>query len=186
MQQSGEHRIGAPIAEVWRALNDLDVLQQCIEGCQSMVRLGDDAFEARIKAVIGPVSAVFIAEIKQTELQPPHACTLVGQVKGGAAGFGKGQASIDLAEEQGVTVLRYEVEGSVGGKLAQVGQRLINGVARKMADRFFARFSEIVAPAAEVAAAPPSAPAPRKSRAAIFIAAAAAVAVILVYLLLKR
>jgi carbon monoxide dehydrogenase subunit G len=158
MQQSGEHRIAAPSDKVWRALNDPGVLQACIEGCQSMVKVGEDAFQARIKAQVGPVSAVFDAEVTLADLDPPHACTLVGRAKGGAAGFGKGEAKVSLSEDGGATRLRYEAEGSVGGKLAQVGQRLVDGVARRLAEQFFARFGELVgAPAAPTPA--PSTPA---------------------------
>ena len=154
MQQSGEHRIGAPMATVWRALNDPDVLCRCIEGCQSMERVADNAFKAAVKARVGPVSALFTADVTLTDVDPPHAYTLQGAVKGGPAGFGKGTARVRLSEADGGTLLSYDVEGSVGGKLAQVGQRLIDGAARKMADDFFARFSEAVAPAAAPSAEP--------------------------------
>jgi carbon monoxide dehydrogenase subunit G len=149
MQQSGEHRIAAPIDEVWRALNDPEVLARCIDGCEQMERVGEDAFQARVRAKVGPVSAVFTGEVTLADLDPPHAYTLQGSVKGGPAGFGKGAAKVRLTEDgPGATVLRYDVEGSVGGKLAQVGQRLIDGAARKMADDFFAAFSAAVAPPA--------------------------------------
>lgn len=165
MRQTGEYRIGAPAEEVWRALNDPQVLQRCIEGCQSMTRTGEDAFAAEVKARVGPVSALFSAEVRLADLDPPRGYTLQASVKGGAAGFGKGTARVALAGDGGVTVLTYEVEGNVGGKLAQVGQRLIDAAARKMADDFFERFRDIVAPpppepvaepAAESRAAPAS------------------------------
>jgi carbon monoxide dehydrogenase subunit G len=146
MQQSGEYRIGAPREAVWRALNDPDVLAQCIEGCEAMTRTGDDAFQAKVKARIGPLSATFDADVKLADLDPPNGYTLLASVKGGAAGFGKGTAKVALADDGAATVLRYDVDGSVGGKLAQVGQRLIDGAARKMADDFFAKFGEMVAP----------------------------------------
>jgi carbon monoxide dehydrogenase subunit G len=161
MRQSGEYRIGAPADAVWRALNDPEVLSQCIEGCQSLTRLGDDAFAAVVKAKIGPLSAVFNAELKLADLDPPHGYTLEANVKGGAAGFGKGTARVSLSEEGPETILRYDVDGSVGGKLAQVGQRLIDAGARKMADDFFARFGEIVAPSPT---APAEATAPQISK----------------------
>jgi carbon monoxide dehydrogenase subunit G len=148
VQQSGEYRIGAPRGEVWRALNDPDVLARCIDGCLAMNRVADDAFEATVKARIGPVSATFKADLKLTDLDPPQAYTLNAHVKGGAAGFGKGLARVELVEEEASTLLRYTVEGSVGGKLAQVGQRLIDAAARKMADDFFGAFGEAVAPGA--------------------------------------
>ena len=146
MQQSGEYRIGAPREVVWRALNDPDVLAKCIDGCLAMTKTADDAFEATVKAKVGPVSATFKADLKLTDIDAPSAYTLNASVKGGAAGFGKGVARVRLAEDGAVTVLRYEVEGNVGGKLAQVGQRLIDGAARKMADDFFGSFGQAIAP----------------------------------------
>ncbi len=157
MRQTGEYRIGADIDAVWRALNDADVLSRCIDGCQSMTKVGDDAFAATVKAKVGPLSATFTAEVQLADLDPPHAYTLKASVKGGAAGFGKGEAKVSLSEDAGATLLRYAVEGNVGGKLAQVGQRLIDGAARKMADDFFAKFGEIVAPGASGKTAEPPA-----------------------------
>ena len=148
MQQTGEYRIGAPRVAVWEALNDPEVLARCIDGCQSMERAGDGAFAARVKAKIGPVSAAFNADLELTDLNPPESYTLNASVKGGAAGFGKGVARVALSAEGDATVLRYTVEGSVGGKLAQVGQRLVDAAARKMADDFFSRFGQEVAPGA--------------------------------------
>ncbi|HEV7157829.1 MAG TPA: carbon monoxide dehydrogenase subunit G [Caulobacteraceae bacterium] len=188
MQQSGEHRIAAPIDKVWRALNDAKVLQACIDGCQSMVKVGDDAFAARIKASIGPVNAVFDASVTLADLDPPHACTLVGSVKGGAAGFGKGEARITLAEDGEATRLRYAAEGSVGGKLAQVGQRLVDGVARKTADQFFARFGAVVG-APEQLSEPAPEPAPGRPVVrpwAIIIALAILAAICLYWLATRR
>ncbi len=146
MQQTGEYRIEATREKVWLALNDPQVLAQCIEGCQSMTKVADDAFTTSVKAKVGPVSATFGADLKLTDLDPPSGYTLNASVKGGAAGFGKGTARVSLADDGGVTILRYQVEGNVGGKLAQVGSRLIDGTARKMADDFFRKFGEVVAP----------------------------------------
>ncbi len=156
VQQTGEYRIAAAREKVWLALNDPDVLAQCIEGCQGMTKVADDAFTTSIKAKVGPVSATFSADLNLTELNPPSSYTLNGSVKGGAAGFGKGAAHVSLVEDGGATILRYQVDASVGGKLAQVGSRLIDGAARKMADDFFRKFSELVAPGQveRVAAAP--------------------------------
>jgi len=145
MEQSGEHRIEAPATAVWAALNDPDVLARCIAGCQSMEKLSDTEFRAKAKARVGPVSALFDAELTLSDLDPPHAYTLSGQVKGGAAGFGRGSARVELVEDGGATLLRYQVRGSVGGKLAQIGSRLVEGSARKLADDFFAAFAEIAA-----------------------------------------
>ncbi|MDB5482373.1 MAG: hypothetical protein JWO83_3426 [Caulobacteraceae bacterium] len=174
MRQSGEYRIGAPADAVWLALNDPEVLSQCIDGCQSMNRTADDAFAATVKAKIGPLSAVFTADVRLADLDPPNAYTLEASVKGGAAGFAKGTARVSLTEEGRETLLRYDVEGNVGGKLAQVGQRLIDAAARKTADDFFARFGEIVAPAGKAAAA--AAPAPRPKLLASILFAVAAIA----------
>jgi carbon monoxide dehydrogenase subunit G len=165
VRQSGQYRISASRDVVWLALIDPDVLVQCIDGCQSMSRVGHDAFEASVRAKIGPLSAVFAAEVKLTELDPPESYSLHASVKGAAAGFGKGHAKVKLAEDGGATVLSYEIDGTVGGKLAQVGQRLIDGVARKMADDFFAKFSELMTPAVGQAAGSPAvANAPGRSK----------------------
>ena len=146
MQQTGEYRIAAAREKVWAALNDPDVLAQCIEGCQSMTKVAEDAYTTSIKAKVGPVSATFGAELNLSDLDPPSAYTLNASVKGGAAGFGKGSARVTLVDDGGATILRYQVDGNVGGKLAQVGSRLIDGAARKMADDFFRKFGELVAP----------------------------------------
>ncbi len=148
MRQSGEYRIAATAETVWRALNDPEVLARCIDGCESLTRVGDDAFAAVVKARIGPLSATFTGEVKLADINPPVSYTLMVSAKGGAAGFGKGTAKVLLSESGGETLLGYQIEGAVGGKLAQVGQRLIDGAARKMSDDFFAKFVEIVAPAA--------------------------------------
>lgn len=187
MQQVGEYRIEAPAKVVWDALNDPEVLARSIDGCESMERIGADAFKAKVRARVGPVSAIFEAEVAITEADPPHAYKLTGAVKGGPAGFGKGSAKVNLSEEGAATVLRYEVEGSVGGKLAQIGQRLIDASARKMADDFFGRFVELVgsapAEAAPVTAAPEPGRKAGRSRLAwivgVAVAAGAAVAVAL-------
>ncbi len=156
VQQAGEYRIAAAREKVWLALNDPEVLAQCIEGCQSMTKVADDAYTTSIKAKVGPVSATFSADLNLSDLNPPSSYTLNGSVKGGAAGFGKGAAHVSLVEDGNATILRYQVDANVGGKLAQVGSRLIDGAARKMADDFFRRFSEVVAPGQieELAAAP--------------------------------
>jgi carbon monoxide dehydrogenase subunit G len=185
MQQSGEYRIGAPIETVWRSLNDPEVLARCIDGCQSLEKVGDNAFKATVKAKVGPVSAVFTGDVTLTDLDPPHAYTLQASAKGGPAGFGKGTAKVRLREDGADTVLTYDVDGAVGGKLAQVGQRLIDGAARKMADDFFGAFS------AEVSRQPiepaPAAPKAAGRRAAwIWIALAVAAAAIIAIVLFAR
>ncbi|MFM8354381.1 MAG: SRPBCC family protein [Gammaproteobacteria bacterium] len=150
MEQSGEYRIAASREVVWSALNDPEVLARCIEGCQSMAKTAEDAFVAAVRAKVGPVSAVFHAELTLTDIEPGAAYTLNAQVQGGVAGFARGGARVELADDEGGTVLRYRVTANVGGKLAQVGSRLIDAAARKMADDFFGAFGLALAPAAAV------------------------------------
>ena len=141
MEQSGEYDIAAPREDVWAALNDADTLAACIPGCLAMQRVAEDEFEAKVKAKVGPVSATFNAQLQLRNIDAPNAYTIEGNVKGGAAGFGKGSADVALAETPQGTRLSYAVKASVGGKLAQIGSRLVDGAARKMADDFFAAFS---------------------------------------------
>lgn len=141
MQQQGQHLIPAPPEVVWQALNDPDELAACITGCEEITQTDENRFDARVKAKVGPVSAVFTAELNLTDLNPPTSYTIVGDVKGGAAGFGKGAARVALTAEGDGTILTYDVDAKVGGKLAQVGSRLIDAAARKMADEFFTAFS---------------------------------------------
>lgn len=175
MKQSGEHRIAAPADAVWLALNDPDLLSQCIEGCQSMTRTADNAFAAVVRAKIGALSGVFAADLRLVDLDPPDAYTLEASVKGGAAGFAKGTARVSLTQEGRETLLRYEAEGNVGGKLAEVGQRLIDAHAHRMAEDFFARFGEAVTHAG-TAAAIKRAPARRPNLLAPMVIAVAAFA----------
>ncbi len=143
MQQSGEFRIQASREAVWTALNDPAVLQRSIEGCEEMQRIDDTHFTASVRARVGPVSATFAGEVTLTDLDPPSSYTLVGAGKGGAAGFARGEARLRLiANGPSETLLQYDIEAKVGGKLAQIGSRLIDGAARKMADDFFGRFAE--------------------------------------------
>jgi uncharacterized protein len=147
LEQSGEYRIGASREEVWAALNDPDVLGACIEGVQHVTKIDDENFDVAVKAKIGPVSATFQAALSLSDLNPPASYVIAGNAKGGAAGFAKGNATVNLEEESAnVTLLRYGVNANVGGKLAQVGSRLVEGAARKMADDFFAAFSQRLDP----------------------------------------
>ena len=157
MQMTGEHRIDAPRAAVWAALNDPEVLKQAIPGCQEIEKVSDTEFTATVKAKVGPVSATFNGAVKLSDLDPPKGYTISGQGKGGAVGFAKGGAKVRLEEDGAATVLHYEVNAQVGGKLAQIGSRLIDATAKKMADDFFAKFAETVAgpaPAEAAAEAP--------------------------------
>ena len=156
MEQTGEYVIAADRAEVWEGLNDPQILEQCIDGCQSMDKTSDDQFDAKVKAKIGPVSAVFTAQLLLSDVTAPERYTITANVKGGPAGFGKGTANVVLADgdDAGTTRLSYTVDASVGGKLAQVGSRLLDGAARKMADDFFSAFGTVVGGAAPEAVVP--------------------------------
>ncbi len=145
MDISGEFDIPADRQQVWEALNDLDVLAQCIPGCESIERESDTAFVAKMIAKIGPVKARFESHIVLSNLNPPSSYTISGQGKGGPAGFGKGHADVTLAEIDGKTTLHYTATLLVGGKLAQVGSRLVGGAARKIANDFFGKFVQVVA-----------------------------------------
>ncbi len=144
MEMIGEQRIAAPRYTVWAALNDPDVLRRSIDGCESLERDGDDGFVAKVVARIGPVKASFSGRITFTDVDAPRGYTLIGEGSGVGAGFAKGIAKVSLADEGGMTRLTYSVQADVGGKLAQIGSRLIDSTARKQADTFFARFASIV------------------------------------------
>ncbi len=189
MEIKGEYRIAAPREKVFAALNDVAVLQACIPGCESLEKTSDTEMKAKVRMRIGPVSASFTGKVTLSDLDPPNGYKISGEGQGGAAGFAKGGAVVTLREDAGDTVLNYNVDAQVGGKIAQVGARLIDGTARKLADEFFGKFSATVGnpPAADVAAiaAPTSAPgasvsAQRGYRHWLFIAAGAAV-LLLVY-----
>ncbi|MEM0922945.1 MAG: carbon monoxide dehydrogenase subunit G [Pseudomonadota bacterium] len=140
MEMSGERVIAAPRSQVWEALNDPDVLKACIPGCQEMERVGDSGFAATVKQKVGPVSATFKGQVELSNIVVGESYTISGEGKGGAAGFAKGGADVKLEEAEGGTKLSYDVEAKVGGKLAQLGGRLIDGFAKKMADQFFTDF----------------------------------------------
>lgn len=145
MKLSGETRIAAPRAAVWAALMDPDVLARSIDGVERLERLDGDRFAGTMNAKVGPVRAKFSGEVEITEPRPPEHYVLVGEGKGGVAGFAKGRAAVDLAEiDGGDTLLSYQVDSQVGGKLAQLGARLIEGAAKGYAERFFATFKDIV------------------------------------------
>ena len=136
----GSQLIPAPAAEVWAALLDSDVLRDCVPGCQEMAGDPEQGFEATVVQKVGPVKATFRGAVTLEDMVPPESLTLRGEGKGGAAGFAKGGARITLTEEEEGTRLDYDVEAQIGGKLAQLGSRIINSFAKKMADEFFARF----------------------------------------------
>ncbi|PTX55557.1 hypothetical protein C8N43_0196 [Litoreibacter ponti] len=137
-----DHRdINASPAEVWAALLDADVLKACVPGCQEMTGSPEEGFEAVVVQKVGPVKATFKGAVQLTDMVEPHSLTISGEGKGGPAGFAKGGADVTLTPiDGGGTRLGYEVEAKVGGKLAQLGSRIIDGFAKKMADQFFERF----------------------------------------------
>ncbi len=154
MDIAGEYRIPAARERVWAALNDPDVLRACIPGCRSLEKVSDTEFASTVAAKVGPVSATFRGNVVLSELDPPRGYTISGQGQGGAAGFARMSARVTLDEDNGETLLRYEARADVGGKLASVGSRLVQGVARKNADDFFSAFARALGGAgAEVPAA---------------------------------
>ena len=144
MKMSGERVIPAPQARVWEALNDPEVLRQSIPGCQEMVKHSPTEFSAKVQAKVGPVKANFAGDVTLNKLNPPHSYLISGKGTGGAAGFAEGGAEVRLEAAGGNTRLIYDVDAKVGGKLAQIGSRLIDSTARRMADDFFKRFAEVV------------------------------------------
>jgi len=154
MDMTGEYRITAPRQRVWEALNDADILKQCIPGCEAIERLSPTELTAKVTAKIGPVKASFTGAVKLSDLVPPTSYKISGEGKGGAAGFASGGATVALEEAGAETILRYSVHANVGGKLAQIGSRLIDGAAKKLAEEFFAKFAAVVGGGAAAAAAP--------------------------------
>lgn len=152
MEMTGEQRIGASRERVWDALNDPDVLRQCIPGCQSLTREDDGRLSAVAEVKIGPIGARFRGVVALSDLDPPNGYTISGQGSGGVAGSAKGGAKVRLRDEGGATLLTYEVVAEVGGRMAQLGGPLIDATARQMAQKFFAKFEEVVS--GEAAAAP--------------------------------
>ncbi|MEX2122296.1 MAG: carbon monoxide dehydrogenase subunit G [Woeseia sp.] len=154
MDIKGEYRIACGREAVWDALNDPAILQKCLQGCESLERTGDNRFQGKVAAVIGPVRAEFNIELGLRNSLPPESYTLVGESKAGTAGFGRGSADVRLIEQDGATLLTYTAEFKVGGKLAQVGSRLVLGATKKTADDFFSCLAREL----ESGAAPPVAP----------------------------
>ena len=147
MDMTGERLIPAPRSAVWAALNDVDVLKASIPGCQEITRNSDNEMSARVGLKIGPVSATFTGKVQLSDLDPPNGYTISGEGSGGVAGFAKGGAKVRLADaEAGATRMGYDVSAQVGGKIAQLGARLIDSTAKQLADQFFDRFAhEVVA-----------------------------------------
>lgn len=143
---NGEVQLPAPREEVYAKLNDPEVLQLCIPGCQSLEKLSDTEFQAVTITKIGPVKAKFKGKVRLSDLDPPNGYKISGEGEGGVAGFAKGGAVVSLTPNETGTLLAYHVEAQIGGKLAQLGQRLVHGAAKKMADEFFQKFAAVVSP----------------------------------------
>src|ERR1043166_3085698 len=144
MTMTGEVQLPAPRDVVWQKLNDPEALKATIPGCESLEKLSDTSFQAVAVTKIGPVKARWKGKVTLTDLDPPNGYRIVGEGEGGVAGFAKGGANVRLSDKDGGTLLTYNVEAQIGGKLAQLGQRLINGAAKKMADDFFQKFAAAV------------------------------------------
>ncbi|MDA0367320.1 MAG: carbon monoxide dehydrogenase subunit G [Proteobacteria bacterium] len=148
MDMKGEYRIPATKQAVWEALNDPETLKTCIPGCETIEKTSDTEMTATVKAKVGPVSARFKGKVTLSDLNPPNSYRISGEGQGGPAGFGKGGATVSLEEDGTDTILRYEANAQVGGKLAQIGARLVDGAAKKIADEFFSNFAAHVGGAA--------------------------------------
>jgi carbon monoxide dehydrogenase subunit G len=187
MELSSTRIIAAPPQTVWKALNDPAILKDCLPGCESLERVGDNAYEVVLAARVGPVSARFTGRMTMSDVTPSTGYTLAFDGQGGAAGFARGEARVTLAAAPNdATALTYAAKAQVGGRLAQVGSRLVDGVAAKMADDFFARFAERVrVPGAAVADSAPTRLAPPGGSPWIRYAAIAIIIVVLVVLYMR-
>ena len=144
MDMSGERRIAASRKAVWAALNDPEILRRCIPGCEVLEMQTPTDMTARVKLQIGPVRATFNGKVKLSELDPPNSYRITGEGNGGVAGYAKGGASVVLSDDGPGTHMRYDVKADVGGKLAQLGGRLIDSTSKKLADEFFEKFTTLV------------------------------------------
>lgn len=161
MNMSDSQTINAPRDVVWAALNDPEVLKACIPGCESVEKLSETELQAKVTLKIGPVKASFTGKVTLSNLNPPEGYTISGEGQGGVAGHARGGADIRLEEAGETTILHYDVKAEVGGKIAQLGARLIDGTAKKLAGEFFTTFGEVVAPSPEAEA---SADTPKKGK----------------------
>jgi len=166
MEMSGEYKINASREKVWAGLNDPDILKQSIPGCEEIDQTSDTSFTAKVTAKVGPVKAKFAGAVQLTDIDAPNGYRISGEGKGGAAGFAKGGANVQLTDDGDGTLLKYEVDAQVGGKLAQLGARLIDGTAKKMASQFFENFAEAVSDGEDAAADAPAEAAPAAPAAA--------------------
>jgi uncharacterized protein len=155
MDMNGEEKIPAPRQAVWAALNDAAILKQCIPGCQSLEKLSDTEMTAVVKVGIGPVRAKFKGKVTLSNLDPPNGYELTGEGTGGLAGHARGGATVRLSDDGGGTLMKYEAKAEVGGRLAQLGGRLIDSASKKLADEFFDKFAAVVgATSKEIASQP--------------------------------
>jgi carbon monoxide dehydrogenase subunit G len=162
MRMQGQRNINASRDAVWRALNDPEVLKACIPGCDELEKTSGTTFEASVVQKVGPMKARFKGSVELSDIVEAESYTITGEGKGGAAGFAKGGATVHLSDDGEGTLLVYEAEAKVGGKMAQLGSRLIDGFARKLADEFFTRFQEVVEGPAEEPEAEGEAPEEKK------------------------
>jgi len=190
MELQGERLIPASVDKTWAALNDPDTLKACIAGCESLERTGDDGFTAVVALKVGPVSARFKGNLQMTNIQPPNGYTINFDGQGGVAGFGKGSADVALTPDGANTLLKYNARATVGGKMAQVGARLIDAAAGKITDDFFKAFEAQLQPAeptAEAAATPAAAePAAGGGIKMVWWLIAAVVVLAAIYVLMRR
>ena len=158
MKMSGTRQLDAPQSEVWAKLNDVDVLKRCIPGCESLEKVGENDLKSTMALKIGPMSVRFSGAVTLSDLKPPESYRISGKGQGGAAGFASGGANVKLEPKDGGTLLTYDVDATVGGKIAQLGARLIDATAANLANQFFDRFAAEVQPAAPAAPAAAAAP----------------------------
>ena len=158
MEMRGEYRIAAGREAVWAALNEPSVLQACLEGCESFDKISDTDFKAKMTTRVGPIRTKFSCAIQLSDLDPPNSYTLSGLGDGGASGYARGSVKVSLAESEGATVLSYAVDASLRGKIGQMGARVVDNVARGMADKFFGKLSAMVAGEPASAAPEPESP----------------------------
>ena len=149
LTMTGEVQLPATRETVWTKLNDPEILKACIPGCETLDKIADNEFQAVAVNKIGPIKAKFKGKVTLSDIDPPNGYRISGQGDGGVAGFAKGGAVVALAEKDGGTLLTYTVDAQIGGKLAQLGQRLVNGAAKKLADEFFVKFAAAVNPPPE-------------------------------------
>jgi carbon monoxide dehydrogenase subunit G len=181
MDMAGERLISAPQNTVWSALNDPEILKACIPGCESLEATSENEMTAVTAIKLGPISAKFSGRVKLSDIDPPNGYTLSGEGKGGPAGFAKGAAKVRLTPQPEGTLLTYTVQAQVGGKIAQLGARLIDATAKSMADQFFTKFVDQVqalVPRNATASVPREPPAAAKPTTAPWLLVAAAVVVV--------